>query len=80
MQSCTWKTSVCFENSITEKAIYLKLTSRLIQVDFRIQHLEFLREFGEDFFLLLYDTEWELPNQFFLAEVQLGNLLYFPYF
>lgn len=67
MQSCTWETSVCFENHITEKAIYLKPTSSFIQADFRIQCLEFLGEhknLGEDFFLLLCDTERELLNQF----------------
>lgn len=44
MQSCAWKTPVYFENSIAEKAIYLKPTRNFIQEVFRIQCLKFLEE------------------------------------
>lgn len=40
-----------FEDSITEKAIYLKAASSFIQADFRIQcPLENFKKLGEDFF------------------------------
>lgn len=58
MQSCTWKTSVCFENSIAEKAIYLKPSSSFIEAEFRIQCPEFLGELRKAWRRLLFAPLW----------------------